>query len=322
MRILSLDGGGYLGLATAAFIRSCERHFECRFHDKFDLFCGTSTGAIIALALALGLSGEEIVTLYKEFGRRVFPNSDKRTVKTWLLLKQFITPRYKNRELARALHDTFGDSTLGDIRKKGKYVLVPAFSVTLGSPRLFKTDHSETLSQHDHLRACDVALASSAAPVYFPLVRLQDAGAGPTEDFCDGGVAANMPALLGLAEALYELQTDPAQVELLSISTPRQDLATLQANKHSLNRGVLSWGRSLASILIDANSMVNETALSRIIERFPDPGPTYERVHLRNDDQLLMDSASESATAALERNGERAASLQTMRQRIAPFLRD
>ena len=57
MRILSIDGGGYLGLATAAFIDGVERHFKTTLHDEFELFCGTSTGAIIALAIASGMSG-------------------------------------------------------------------------------------------------------------------------------------------------------------------------------------------------------------------------------------------------------------------------
>jgi uncharacterized protein len=74
VRILSLDGGGYLGLAGAAFLAELERHFGVSCHDSFDLFCGTSTGAIIALALASGKSAREVVDLYKRFGPRVFRN--------------------------------------------------------------------------------------------------------------------------------------------------------------------------------------------------------------------------------------------------------
>ena len=38
VRILSLDGGGYLGLAGAAFLAELERHFGVSCHDSFDLF--------------------------------------------------------------------------------------------------------------------------------------------------------------------------------------------------------------------------------------------------------------------------------------------
>jgi len=73
VRVLSVDGGGYLGLATASFIGAVEDHFSTRFADRFDLFCGTSTGAIIALALASGKSGREVTMLYQALGPEVFP---------------------------------------------------------------------------------------------------------------------------------------------------------------------------------------------------------------------------------------------------------
>ena len=38
MRILSLDGGGYLGLATAAFLKEAEGHFRTSCHERFDFF--------------------------------------------------------------------------------------------------------------------------------------------------------------------------------------------------------------------------------------------------------------------------------------------
>ena len=74
MRILSLDGGGYLGLTTVAFLEGMGHHFDVRCHDCFDLFCGTSTGAIIALGLASGLSAKEIRLMYEDFGPKVFSN--------------------------------------------------------------------------------------------------------------------------------------------------------------------------------------------------------------------------------------------------------
>lgn len=78
MRILSIDGGGYLGLASACFLAELERHFGATCHDSFDMFCGTSTGAIIALALAHGLKATEICDLYRSFGPEVFYNPIRR----------------------------------------------------------------------------------------------------------------------------------------------------------------------------------------------------------------------------------------------------
>ena len=142
MRILSLDGGGYLGLAGAAFLTELERHFGVSCHDSFDLFCGTSTGAIIALALASGKSAREVVDLYKAFGPRVFRNPfpGSRRLR-WA--KGLFTSLYGNAGLQQALNEAFGGQTLGSILAKGKYVVIPAFCLTTGKPRLFKTDHGD-----------------------------------------------------------------------------------------------------------------------------------------------------------------------------------
>src|SRR5687767_12874187 len=113
MRILSLDGGGYLGLASAAFLAEAENHFGTKCHDQFDLFCGTSTGAIIALAFANGMSARNVVDLYQRLGQDVFPSG--KWGRFGRLAKSFFTTRYGNAALKRQLNETFGDATLNDV---------------------------------------------------------------------------------------------------------------------------------------------------------------------------------------------------------------
>jgi len=86
MKILSVDGGGYLGLATASLLEEAERHFQSRANEVFDLFCGTSSGAIIALALASGLSAKQVRELYLKFGPESFcnPIPGVRWFRTWI----------------------------------------------------------------------------------------------------------------------------------------------------------------------------------------------------------------------------------------------
>lgn len=68
--ILSLDGGGVRGVITLAFLERIEQLLASRsvgperLCDRFDLVGGTSTGAIIATALALGMSATEIKDFY------------------------------------------------------------------------------------------------------------------------------------------------------------------------------------------------------------------------------------------------------------------
>ena len=160
MRILSIDGGGYLGLSTATFIEGIEQHFGKSFASNFDLFCGTSTGAIIALALASGLSGKEIHSLYEDFGPKVFNNRipGRKQVR---IFWGFLFSRYSNKPLRNSLQATFQNRTLGDLYAANKRVLITAFSLTTGRPRIFKTDHSPELSRDNKHLICDIALASS-----------------------------------------------------------------------------------------------------------------------------------------------------------------
>jgi patatin-like phospholipase/acyl hydrolase len=60
MHIISIDGGGYLGLPKATFIEGIEHSFGCRFAEYFDLVRGTRSGAIIALGVAADNSGRKL----------------------------------------------------------------------------------------------------------------------------------------------------------------------------------------------------------------------------------------------------------------------
>ena len=59
--ILSLDGGGSLGVYTLGVLVEVERMLENPLHETFDLVYGTSTGAIIASMIALGDDVEETI---------------------------------------------------------------------------------------------------------------------------------------------------------------------------------------------------------------------------------------------------------------------
>lgn len=311
VRVLSLDGGGYLGLATATFIRGIEQHLGVGFHSQFDLFCGTSTGAIIALALACGKTGADLVELYEELGVKVFVKSGN----------GLLAPKYKGTRLRTALTAEFGSLTLGDVLSKEKTALVTAFNVTAGRPRIFKTNHSSNLTRDAKLKLVDIAMASAAAPTYFPLVRITNPHDQLTETFCDGGVVANHPALLGFAEALSELGARPEQVRVLSISTPRTDLGEGAASKRTVNRGLWGWRKTLASILIDSNSRTAHEVLKRIVASYPAPQrPCYERIEMANKDRLAMDSATADTTTILKHIGTTRAASNETRGRLNKIL--
>jgi predicted acylesterase/phospholipase RssA len=322
MKVLSLDGGGYLGLASAAFIAESERHFRCSFHSEFDFFCGTSTGSIIALALASGMSGEQVKDLYIRFGKEVFRNSFpcRRIIRKFVGLGLSM---YGNRRLKIVLDDVFGSKTLGDVLASGKRVLVPAYCITTGQPRIFKTDHAPGLSGHGKYRLSDIALASSAAPYFLPLVKLTSPTSGVSERFCDGGVFANCPDLLAYAEAVGDLGVVPQEVSILSIATPRADLAERPSSTCLLRRwldrrGIVIWRDRLFQVFIDGNAASSRQVIKRLSKSI---GFRYLRFDFCQSPGLEMDVATKATTETLLALGSELSALDGSRKSVEEFLR-
>src|SRR5262249_28506662 len=151
-----------------------------------------------------------------------------------------------------------------------------------------------------------VALASSAAPTYLPLVEIEDPISGVRERFCDGGMVTNSPALLGYAEAVSTLHCRPSDVEILSVGTPRNDLAerpsALTSAQIPLDRGYKGWnyGVQIIAIVMDGGTKVNHFVLNRIAKA---TGARYERVDMTAPPGVGLDVASPEATLALRQLG-------------------
>lgn len=325
MRAICLDGGGYLGLATASFLSEIERHFHTRTSDQFDLFCGTSTGGIIALCLASGLSASDVMELYRRLGKEVFVNSflGSRQLR-WV--RGLVSSRYSNKNLVTALRDVFGDTTLGDVKARGKYVVVPAFSLSTGSPRVFKTDHAAELSRDDAYLLRDIALATSAAPVYLPIASLKSPTSGAYEQFVDGGVYANNPTLIALTEAVGYLKCHPSVLQVLSISTPR-DIGSLAEpsrpldwwERFRLQRGLLAWGSRLADLFVGSSMQLTHSAVNRVMVALTGSVGAYERIDLPSRPRLTLDRADDWASETLLNLGNASAAAGDVRSRLAPF---
>jgi hypothetical protein len=317
-----LDGGGYLGLATAAFLKEAERHFRRRCADAFQLFCGTSTGGIIALALAAGMTADDIVDLYRELGREVFDNSFP-GMRALRLVRALFTSKYSNRRLRAALEGAFGATRLGDLRERGKYVLIPAFCVTEGRPRLFKTNHHPSLTRDDDYRLVDVALATSAAPIFLPVVSVTSPTTGAQEKFADGGLFANNPALLAYTEAIRYLAAPPSGVRILSVSTPRAVKAENSSaltwwERLALRRGVLQWVAGLSDTFIDSGMTLSHHTLDCLM-RQASAADQYARFALPMQKGLGLDVATETATHTLITIGSSVAAQIQTREKLARF---
>jgi uncharacterized protein len=214
-KILAIDGGGIKGLFSAVILSEFERANDT-ITKHFDMLCGTSTGGLIALALAAGKSPSEIVRFYLDWGPRIFP--ERNFAMRYLKKKGALLANSRNTDkaLREAVVEIVGDKRMQD---SNSYLCIPSLSIINSAPYVFKTDHDETLKRDAEVFMRDAALATAAAPFYFPIAT---ADGRPGGEFVDGGLWANNPSLVGLIEACRFFVGPGKQydrLKLLSIST-------------------------------------------------------------------------------------------------------
>lgn len=259
-RILSLDGGGVRGAYSAAVLDEIEKDRRDRLADHFDLITGTSTGGIIAIGLGLGLSCQELVAFYKDRGPRIFPVTG---VLGGMLgrARQLFNLKYSSEALHSALVEVFGDRKFGESKRA---LVITAYNASHDGPHLFK--HRPGSTRHANLRAVDVAMATAAAPLYFESRQLPLGGDGEDAVFIDGGVFANCPALIGIAEATRYLGKELSDLEMLSIGTT---YAAFKIRESERRAGLLQWNRRLLTMLLGAQeSGTVGTARTLLDDRF------------------------------------------------------
>lgn len=236
LRILALDGGGIRGIFTAAFLAHVEERLQTRLVKHLRLLTGTSTGAIIALALASGMSAKEALEAYKTAGPLIF---GQRRNRLW----QWLTTAHDNTQLTRWLRDTFQEKTLNDALAP---IAIPTLEALTGTVRVWKDDHHPALREGGK-KMWEVALASAAAPTYLPAVQIEGLGT-----YLDGGLWANNPSLVGLIEARRYLDADFPSMKLLSVGTGRRKRHFRYQDIR--NRGRLRWAPDVIEVVLTAQS--------------------------------------------------------------------
>jgi len=254
-RILTFDGGGLRGVYTAVLLRRLSEKVE-GFLGRADLLAGTSTGGILALAVAKGLSPADLVKLYQDNGAQIFSRSLFREIRD---LGDLVGAKYDNKNLKEILHDKLGDGTLKNLLPR--HVLVSSFDLDSPAsddgPRSWKPKFFHNFQGDDSdedEKILDVAMRTSAAPTYFP----------DYEGYVDGGVVANNPSMAALAQAL-----DPGtgnqklgDIRLFSVGTGGSP-TVISGVSH--NWGVAQWAHSLVDMMIDGMMGVADYECLRVL---------------------------------------------------------
>lgn len=314
-RVLTLDGGGMRGIYTAAYLHGMLNAFAARrqvaaldLGKGFDLIVGTSTGAMIACALAKGVPMNRVVGLYRKFGPLIF---EQRIHDGWKVVFNFFCRKKRLKRGAEALEQgltcIFGETTLGELYKeRGIALSIPAVELGRHRAYVFKTSHLGG-DRDDRTRLVDACLASSAAPIFRSLASIDPSdGLGTKRVFADGGLWANNPVLVGLLDALRATDTD-TEIEIFAMGTcPRPEGE--QVSDTDLHRTLYGWrfGARAAQLSIAAQEtafddmarlLANELSRQgRVVHvrRFPS-----EKVAAAMMEHLDLDNASQAAMDAL-----------------------
>jgi hypothetical protein len=275
-KILSCDGGGIRGLITALLIQDLDRRSQ--IIARADGFAGTSTGGLIALGLANGVSISEIVDIYRTKGSVIFQEND-----AWLAQKQaveqgtvfagpgFFQCQYVNTGLQQIARSLVGNGKLADL---SRFVAINSArlwdpSVKSWAPCTLSNGNGNT---YRNVSLFDAALATSAAPTYFPPYEI--AGLGY---FADGGVFANNPSLSAIAEALASRRAGSLDdMRLLSLGTGTSPAGIPpSAVGNPLDWGVSTWlwpaesgnvpAAALLGLTMDTTAMVAAQQAGQIL---------------------------------------------------------
>ena len=305
LRVLSIDGGGIRGIFPAAFLAGLEKRYlgGSSVASYFDLIVGTSTGGIVALALAAGLPASAVRDLYVKRGGEIFPpvtgsilGATGRSIASSLRL---VMHRYNRFALESILDEVFHDRQLRDARSR---LCIPSFDGRYGEVYIFKTPHHPDYNKDARESMRTVAMATSAAPTYYrPLL-----SGGYT--FVDGGVWANNPIMVGLVDALACFSIDRDRVRILSLGCGSEPYIVERSKIWP--GGLLAWRKVvLAAMSLQSQNAIGQASLLIGADRITRVEPPIGCGKIALDDWVrAVERLPEAAERALDTKGDSLAS--------------
>lgn len=311
-RILALDGGGIRGLITLGVLARLEeklaaasgRGQDFRLCDFFDLIGGTSTGAVIAAALARRMSVEEIAGFYREFGGKAF--AKRPFWERWQSL-------YGDGELEKLLKEKFGEDT--DLRPEHLACILVAVTRNATTDSAWPISSNPFAKYNDPERSdCNLRIplwqlvrASTAAPVYFApeVVKWDPNDPAKAFAFVDGGTTAyNNPAFLLFrmaVEPAYALAWPRGERNLLVVSVGTGGAPVLGATADEPTTNLVAAATNTLSALMSQAS-VDQDVNCRIIGRCTFGGIIDRELH----DLVPLDPHDRTLPLALEEDSGKA----------------
>jgi len=303
-RILALDGGGIRGALTLGFLQKIEDDLrlqhggneDFRLCQYFDLIGGTSTGAIIAGCLSLGMKVEEIREMYFELGGKVF--GKKHNWWNIFQLNEFLHAQYDAGPLENELRNVFGDRTLesADIQT-GLCIVAKRADTNSVWPIINHPEgkfYNSEQGKNKEIPLWKAILASCAAPTYFLPQQVAVGGGLPLGAFVDGGLSmATNPALQLLMVATlkgfpFRWKLGADNLLLVSIGTGMEKLAKLPEQISDYN--LVNWAKGIPGMLLLDGNWNNQIVL-QWLSNSPTAWHIDGEIGALEDDLLVIDTA-------------------------------
>jgi patatin-like phospholipase/acyl hydrolase len=160
--ILALSGGGYLGLHEAVLLRELERALHRPIGEAFDLICGSSIGAVAAMALAVGTPARDIEAGFTHHGAKIFPGHRWRSFRALAYLSS-IRYMFRSRYLGEAVGETV-DAIIGEkctLSMARTRLVIPVINASTSRLEVIKTPHSTRNWYYSDLLMSEVASPKS-----------------------------------------------------------------------------------------------------------------------------------------------------------------
>jgi patatin-like phospholipase/acyl hydrolase len=292
--LLALTGGGYRGIFTAQILSRMEAAAGHRLATRFDLIGGTSIGGILAIGIGYGIPANDIVEQMRAYGPAIF-------TPTRLSFGGTASSHYDPAALREAVVKILGkpnaQAPFADIPARLAVVAVDERS---SKQKIFKT-RALAGDESDRLATIDVAMATSAAPTYFPPHQVDD------HMFVDGGLIANAPDLILIGEAMRSLGARLDDVHLCSIGTASNPRVGRVAGEPGKVQWVMQ--HALIELIMDAQVALALEQVKRLspgsilrIDRRPSRHIGLDDVSDRARDELLAlaDQAVDEVFASRE----------------------
>ncbi|CAE6409302.1 unnamed protein product [Rhizoctonia solani] len=207
LRLLSLDGGGVRGISSLKILKDIMDRIKpgARPCEYFDLIAGTSTGgSLIAIMLGrLRMSVDECILNYHRLAKQIF----KRNPAAQAGSLAFVEHRFSPDNLEEAIRQVVAKLSPSNTKMADHHqhcartfvVAVRKHNVNNHAARRIRT----YATQHQPADTCEIweaGRATSAAPSYFPPIKLKDEY-GQLRSYIDGGLGYNNPSKELLNEA-------------------------------------------------------------------------------------------------------------------------